>query len=304
VRTDDLAEHADIALTDDDLDALIQAVSSAFRSPADANQLLLRIGYPRGDAPNFAYDHRNAWNQVFLELGNGVIPSPYRRVLTRALQKFPQNTAFRRLATTYLTDPGPGSAPGVRHVVVVGASPGDAQRVRGDAELRAIRAALRDRGITVTPLSAAAATDLRELRDLKPDVLHLATHGNGADLYFVDSVDGERTVPVPARQVVDLLATYRHDEMHLKAVVLNSCHSAGVAQLFTAVTETVIGHRGELDDGCAVQFAKELYTALPGARSFAAAATSAAATAAVSDSDGGLYCGDLPANLVVLPAGG
>lgn len=282
----------DVDLSPDDLNALIDAVTTAFRSPADADRLLRRIEYPAGQAPNFAIDHHYAWNRVLQSLANGVIPNPYRRLITEAVKVFPANPVLRRLERLLGES---GSV--VRHVLVVGASPGDGERVRGDRELREIRdAAERHGALTVTPLAAAAATDLREIRTLRPDVLHLACHGDGADLVF-ENPDGT-SAPVAATRIIDLLATYRqHDNIHLAAVVLNSCYSAGIARLFSPVANVVIGHRDELDDACAVAFAGELYRALRDARSFGRAARVAAATASLSSD----YCTGLDQQLVVLP---
>jgi hypothetical protein len=289
------ASGGDIELSPDDMDALADTVTRAFRSPADAERLLRRIGYPSGLTPSFAVDHRYAWNQVFQNLANGVVPSPYRRLLTEALKVFPANPVFSRLGR--LPDL---SRVAVRHVLVVGASPGDAERVRGDREVREIRdAADRHGALMVTPLPAAAATDLREVRTLRPDVLHLACHGDGVDLVF-ETPEGD-SAPVAASRIVGLLAAYRqHDDVRLGAVVLNSCHSAEIAKAFAPVADVVVGHRGELDDECAVAFSGELYRALRDARSFAAAARVAAATAALSSG----YCTGLDRDLVVLPPDG
>ena len=85
--------------------------------------------------------------------------------------------------------------------------------------------------------------------------------------------------------------------MTLRAVVLNACHSGGIAGLFTSVADTVVAHDGELDDECAAEFAGRLYRELRGASSIAAAAHLAAAAAALTST----YCADLEQDLVVLP---
>jgi len=281
---------ADIELDLDDLDVLIGAITTAFRSPADADRLLRRIGFPADRVPSFAMDHRYAWKQVFDDLASGIVPTPYRRVIEAAAKTFPANPTFRRLREKIAQ-----LANGIRHVVVVAASPTDAERVRGDRELRAIIDAGRSSRLTITPMPAAAATDLRELRRLRPDVLHLAGHGNENEFVF-ESPTGD-SAPISANRVVGLLASYRrHDDVRLAAIVLNSCYSAGIARLFAPVADVVVGHRGELDDECAVAFASELYRALRDARSFAAAASVAAATAAVSSP----YCTNLEDDLIVL----
>jgi len=275
----------DVELIPDDLDALVTAVTAAFRDQADAHQLLRRIGYPLDRASNFAVDHRYAWTAVVGDLAGGVVETPYRRLITEAYDKRPYNPTFSRLRARYLLA-------SVAHVMVVGASPDGAERVRGDRELKLVQ----ESGLRVSPVLAAAAADLSGIGTVRPDVLHLACHCDGTNLIFETAAG--MVEPVAATRVVDLLTTYRKQGgVTLRAVVLNACHSGGIAGLFTSVADTVIAHDGELDDECAAEFAGLLYRQLPGASSIAAAAHLAAAAAALTST----YCADLEQDLVVLP---
>jgi hypothetical protein len=96
----------DIELTADDLDDFIIAITAAFRTQAAADQVLRRIGYPQGQAPSFASDPANAWNEVFGGLANGIIAVPYRRLLTAALRVYGSNRVFLDLASRYLAADG------------------------------------------------------------------------------------------------------------------------------------------------------------------------------------------------------
>lgn len=98
----------DIELRSADLAKLIDAVTLAFKKPADAEGLLLRIEFPRGRVPNFTVDHRYAWNQVFQDLEAGVITTPYRRLLDAAVRVYPYQVVLRQLAERYgVVSPGP-----------------------------------------------------------------------------------------------------------------------------------------------------------------------------------------------------
>ena len=111
----------DIELSSEHLDDLLAAIRTAFRTPAAADQLLRRIGYPREQIPNFNLDPANAWNEVFHDLENGIIEAPFRRLLCAARRAYQANHVFRELAGNYLADDGsvrravaPDTAPALR----------------------------------------------------------------------------------------------------------------------------------------------------------------------------------------------
>lgn len=307
----------DIALSPEDLDDLLTTVPALFRSTADAVTLLRRIGYPANRIPNFDANHLAAWDRVFTDLAAGIIDAPYRRLISVALRTFAYNDVLQRLAARYgLTSPtagpvGPASpphgsqpsrpagGPGVRRVLVVGASPEGSERIRGDRELKEILRSQELGLISVSVCPAATILDLEAVATFRPDILHLACHGDGAHLVFEDGF-GERRA-VRATAVVDLLATYRRRlGVQLSAVILNSCHSAAIAELFLPVADVVVAHHGPLDDACAVVFAGELYRTLRLTPSLADAAHIAAEHVSAAED----LCPSIKNDLVVLPRGG
>lgn len=278
----------DIGLSGEDLDDLVTTITTLFRKGRDADRLLRRIGYPTERAPNVDFDHIQAWNTIFADLAAGVIDAPYRRLLTAALRVFPHHPTLRRLDAK-------ASKPEVHRVLVVGASPEGTERIRSDRELKQILASQEHGHIAVSVCPAATVVDLRAVAVSRPHVLHLACHGDGTDLVFEDGFGDRRAVA--ATQVVSLLATYRQRlGVALSGVVLNSCHSEKIAELFRPVAEVVIAHRGALDDECAIVFAGELYRALRLAPSLADAAHIAAEHVSVGEP----LCASTKNDLVVL----
>ncbi|MGH3937572.1 MAG: effector-associated domain EAD1-containing protein [Pseudonocardiaceae bacterium] len=308
---------SDIVLSPDDLDDLLTTVPALFRRSADAGTLLRRIGYPAGRIPNFDTDHLAAWDRVFTDLAAGVIETPYRQLIAAALRMFAYNDVLQRLSTRYgVAQPAggtvgsassrqgsqplrPAGGSGVRRVLVVGASPEGSERIRGDRELKEILRSQELGLISVSVCPAATVLDLEAVATFLPNILHLACHGDGANLIFEDGVGQRRAVR--ATEVVNLLATYRRRlGVQLSAVVLNSCSSATIAELFLPVAEVVIAHHGPLNDPCAVVFAGELYRALRLTSSLADAARIAAEHVSVAED----LCPSIKDDLVVLPHGG
>jgi hypothetical protein len=184
-------------------------------------------------------------------------------------------------------------------VLVVGASPTGQERIRPDREARAVVAAAEAGHLQVELAPAALATDLQRILAFRPDILHLACHGDGEHLIFED-LHGEEHL-VPAEQVAATLRLYRDVAgVRLGGVVLGSCRGADIAACFAEVVDRVVAHRGSLDDACAVAFAGFLYRALRDHPDLGAAARLAAQHTLLTDET----CTNVVAALVVLPDGG
>ncbi|WIM99424.1 effector-associated domain EAD1-containing protein [Actinoplanes oblitus] len=194
------------------------------------------------------------WSAVDDAIADGMIPDGRRSILGAALAVYPHNGVLGAGRWT---------------VLFVGSSPDGTRRLRADRELRAIRELsgpfeLRHR-------TAAAAGDLTAVRVERPDILHLSCHGDGGRLVF-EGGDGKPET-VSAADLAEALAAYREDlDLRLRGIVLNCCFGEVAAELLRGHADEVVAHRLELDDGCAVRFARELYAALPDAKSLAGAA--------------------------------
>ena len=60
---------------------------------------MLMIRFPRGNVPNFDLNMTRAWNDVFTDLENGILPpAPYRTILLAALRVYSDHPVLRPLA--------------------------------------------------------------------------------------------------------------------------------------------------------------------------------------------------------------
>jgi hypothetical protein len=266
-------------------EALTEAVVAAFAATFPAvrgEKFLWQVGFPDLAIPSVLHNAGDFWAEVSRALDNGALPGGRRRMMAAAFRAYPANDAF--------------AAGRLRRVLLVGASPDEGDVVRADRELRELRAAARLGHMQVSAVLAAQASDLRVLRQEQPDLLHLSTHGDGANLYF-ESPLGE-SQRVPAADVAAALADYRdRGGLKLTGVVLASCRSDSAAAAFLDVADSVVAHRGAFDDACAVLFTRRLYENLYGTPRLVDAARDAAEDIS-ADGD----C-DIRAGLITISAG-
>jgi hypothetical protein len=286
----------EVELDQGDKDLLLRAVRRTYQERPDAVSLLRRIGFPEDDIPPFR-NINDDWQSVFDRLDRGVLEAGYRALVCAFLKDFPWNTVVGPLAERLRIDcaGGPPRNGWAESVLVVGANPDGASMIRADREMRGIRTAAKPLGVLVDVLTAAAFLDLLEIVDQQPDVLHVICHSDGTHLEFA-APGSELAEIVAAQRVVDLLAAFRDQHgVRLHAVVLNCCQGEGFAERFLHVADVVVAHRGDLDDECAVGFARALYRQARTGSDIGAAAHVAATMAATPP-----FCEMLPTDLVVL----
>lgn len=262
----------------------IIALAKAFPPVRSAAVLLSQAGMPLENLPTGEFmTPVEFWWEVARAIERGLVKDGRRAVLNAAHSRMPYNEAFE-------VDLGR-----LWSVLVIGSSPNRERPVRADRELKAILVAARTGQFTVHSAPAATASDLEQILSLRPDIIHLACHGDGPNLVFEDVFGRAR--PVRGDIVADVLGVYRAQAgVHLRGVVLNACMSADLAEPFAAIADVVVAHDGLLDDDCAVVFAGKLYEALTAVPSLAEAATIAASNTILDDDS----CGSLRENLVVL----
>lgn len=280
----------------------ITELAEVFGAGRPARALLRRAGYPMSRVPAAPEDASLFWEQVSESLARGAFPGGRLRIMTEALRQFPGNAVFQAAASRPASPEQAacgGSGEGPCRVLVIGASPAGSERIRSDREAKAILAA-RDGGhFEVELVPAAAAADLRQVLTFRPDIVHLACHGDGDDLIFENS-DGE-VHRIPAADVASTLRAYRDlKRMHLRGLVLAACSGDSIARHFADVAERVVAHRGLLDDECAVAFAGQLYWALKEDGDLGVAARLAAQHVLLTDSG----CSGVVTRLIVLPDDG
>ncbi|HWO25005.1 MAG TPA: CHAT domain-containing protein, partial [Kofleriaceae bacterium] len=149
----------------------------------------------------------------------------------------------------------------------------DPQARRGtlDQEARAIRQELklsgyRDRFELVTRWAAEPHDLLRELRALKPTVVHFSGHGGPGGLFF-QAPNGEARAVSPAAIAETLGAAGGS----VRLIVLSACYSEAPAEALLAHVDCVVGMSGALHDDIARAFAIGFYGALGDQESIAAA---------------------------------
>lgn len=295
------------------------ALATAFPPGPAAREVLARAGYPAAALPSMVgVAGLQFWSQVNDDVANGILDEGCARVLGAALHQYPHNRVFQdgiaKRSQPYAnphphSNPHPHGTPGLLRVLVVGAGlaaptvgahagaeagNGREPAIRADRESKLILQA-QELGHLEVELRPAATVDDLTFSPARPTgILHLICHGDGRTLLFADELGDPRRIP--AADVADLIAAYR---VHLRGIVLNACRSEECADVFEPLADTVIAHRGALDDGCAQLFAGRLYRTLRDYPDLADAARIAAKHLAVGEAQ----CPEISAGLVVRTSG-
>jgi hypothetical protein len=156
-------------------------------------------------------------------------------------------------------------------ILFLAANPTGTDRLALDKEARSIqveleRSGFRDRFDLVTRWAVEPLDLLRELRKLRPTVVHFSGHGDGDGLCFQAAKGGAQLVSTDA-----LEATFGAAGASVKLVVLNACYSELQAAALVAHVDCVVGMTGEIGDAAARSFAIGFYGGLGERESVAAA---------------------------------
>jgi hypothetical protein len=159
-----------------------------------------------------------------------------------------------------------------KHIILfLAADPGGTDRRALDQEASAIRKELkrsgyRDRFELVTRWAVEPLDLLRELRELRPAVVHYSGRGGRDGLYFQAPNGGARAVSPAA-----LAEAFGAAGGSVQLVVLSACYSEAAAEALLAHVACVVGIGGALHDDMARAFAIGFYGALGEQESVAAA---------------------------------
>ena len=147
-------------------------------------------------------------------------------------------------------------------ILFLAANPIGTDRIALDREARAIRKELESAGLgdcfeletrwAVEPLDL-----LRELRRLKPTVVHFSGHGGERGLMFQNASGRSQIVTTEA-----LVATVGAAGASVRLVVLNACYSESHADALLAHVDCVVGTDGPILDTDARNFAIGFYGGL------------------------------------------
>jgi hypothetical protein len=201
-----------------------------------------------------------------------------------------------------------------RHTILfLAANPTGIDRLALDKEAREIqleleRSGCRDRFEFVSRWATQPLDLLRELRKLRPTVVHFSGHGrgDGAADRGADRTDGpRRDVETPGAgsatpaglylqgkddrpQFVSAAAlqqTFGAAGSSVRLVVLNACYSDGQASALAAYVDCVVGMDGSIHDDAARHFAIGFYGGLAERESVAAAYSQGKAAIALEGRD-------------------
>jgi len=147
-------------------------------------------------------------------------------------------------------------------ILFLAANPSDTNQLALDREARAIlreleQSGYRDRFQLETRWAAEPLDLLRELRKLKPTVVHYSGHGGTQGLFFQGSDGTARVVSTEA-----LKQTFGAAGASVRVVVLNACYGDAHADALLAHIDCVVGTPGPLGDDAARSFAVGFYGGL------------------------------------------
>ncbi|HWO20793.1 MAG TPA: CHAT domain-containing protein [Kofleriaceae bacterium] len=156
-------------------------------------------------------------------------------------------------------------------ILFLAANPSDTDPLALDREARAILRELeqsghRDRFQLETRWAAEPLDLLRELRKLRPTVVHYSGHGGAQGLFFQHAMGGAQLVPTAA-----LAETFGAAGASVQVVVLNACYSEAHADALLAHVDCVVGTDGPIRDEAVRSFAVGFYGGLGERESVAAA---------------------------------
>jgi WD40 repeat protein len=183
-----------------------------------------------------------------------------------------------------------------KHVILfLAANPHDTGRLALDREARAIhvelkRSGYRDRFDFVTRWAAEPLDFLRELRELKPTIVHFSGHGAGRAA-TTDLAEGRDVVAAAVSSAEDprglvfdgasgrgrlvtpeaIARAVGAVDASVRLVVLNACYTAPIAEALRAHVDCVVGMSGAIHDEAARSFAIGFYGGLGEHESVAAA---------------------------------
>lgn len=257
-------------------EGFVGELGRVFRTPPQANGLLIGAGLPGDKLPVFAHTTAaDYWVEVCERLALGVVENGLSRLVQAAAKEFPGNPIFRTclrvVAASLGKDTPPAPAPKLV-VLFLAANPKDTGRLRLDEELRTITESLpREASVTFVPKVAVRTTDLlKAIVETTPAILHFSGHGDtGGQIVLEDPVGRAKTVSAEA--LADLLKAHNQRNPYpVRCVVLNACYTAGAAQALTAAVEVVTGCTDAIGDQAAIEFARGFYTGIANHRSLGA----------------------------------
>jgi hypothetical protein len=178
-------------------------------------------------------------------------------LVAEAIKRYPGNGLLKSLSSA---PEHPAADTSELRVLCLSANPLDTNRIRVDAEHRAILAATRGSRRPVLPIlhPATRNTDVvARLLDARPHIVHFGGYGSRAGELLFEDERGD-SAPVEITALAKVLGTLPR----LECVVLSSCYSGGYATALLDACAAVVGSPLPLQDACALGFTEHFYRAL------------------------------------------
>jgi hypothetical protein len=211
-------------LTPQDRDELLRLATRLCSNQPEAAALLRQVGFPVAMLPAWgATRPADWWSQIFEDFDNGIVETPYHRLIAELQLRYRANAALTRLAARYpLPTPaaasgGVGSAGAAAaptcHVIVQAGS--ERERAAAAASLREVGLDPREVWSTGQAMSyAVGSTDVPMVREAlgRTDLGWTVVAPGQPDYllreFYVDAPDGSRhrVVDAPAQQTLRTVA--------------------------------------------------------------------------------------------------
>ena len=202
---------------------------------------------------SFNRNHRDYSNGLISRDDYNLAISRVNYAITQILKKFPAEGGSK----------AGGVNSNMRTILFLSANPKDSEQLRLGEELRKIKDSLamtigRDHFDLQIEPAVQINTITGAMQKQKPEIVHFAGHGTGADGILVENEAGE-SVPFPTNGL-DLL--FKRFKNIVQCVVLNACHSKAQARAISKHGIYVIGMNKAVEDKSALDFARGFYQSI------------------------------------------
>ena len=148
----------------------------------------------------------------------------------------------------------------MRKILYIAPLPAGEVRIRTDKEFSRIQKALNGNIDIVAEFGAILGEIGDSILTHSPDILHFSGHGHSSGKLVFENEQGD--VKLANVELLNKLFSSTFPSISVNCVVLNACHSIRLAEAIARYVDYVIGIRGAVDDGVAIEFSFNFYKAL------------------------------------------
>jgi CHAT domain len=179
------------------------------------------------------------------------------------------------LTATSGREPEPETVPARVRILFMAFNPEGTTHLRLDLEVKAITEALRGSRLgdqfELQQIWAAGDRDIQDgLLRFQPDILHLSGHASREGRLLLERERTMRDLSAPPSPVLPeedlwlagLVRVFAAVRGKIRCVVINACHSEGMAQALAQIAGCVVGMSEAIGDEAAIRFSWSFYNAL------------------------------------------